>query len=984
MKIKGYIPKKKEEPKKNTDLAAALLGTTLLFTDMEQLKVDVTNVVETELEKIEKTHKEIKETTEKSIQKIDDKVAEFEETAIELIKDIKQIPTIKGEKGDDADEEAIEERLTAKIPKLDDFLSKVEKLDEDKLLKKFIKQIPESKADLKIIKETFQLDPMTVVETIQGLPTDKFQLKMANISGLDETLRLVQRNGKGYVHGGGFNNIYSSSTLVSNGLTGLNFTGSGVNSVTKDNVTGIITVDISGGGGGTPGGLDTQLQYNNAGSFGGISGATTNGTSVTYTTGNLLGADIKASSSGGLQILSTAGTVTALFGAGSGANSTFYGGMKGDYLTASEILITDASKNIVSAAVATYPSLTELTYLKGVTSAIQTQLNAKQATLVSGTNIKTINGTSLLGSGDIVIDATVTLADLSSNSTTAITSRYTMTSTIPVEFRAANGVTLMYLDETNKRVGFGTTTPSQTLSLAFPNSNNWAQLDRSSTSYESAFQWTTGGTPSFFLGMRNVSPNTGLHLYDYTAGRDVMVLNAGGDIVWNQGGFFNIVALAGSGTRMVTADASGTLSTTAIPTGTVTSVGWTGGIVSVATATTTPAFTIAGTSGGIPYFSSASTWASSAALAANAIVIGGGAGVAPSTTTTGTGVLTALGINVGSAGAFVTFNGALGTPSSGTVTNLTGTASININGTVGATTPGTGAFTTLSASSTLTASTTIELGHASDTTLSRVSAGVGAIEGSQITTLNTTALSGNQTVTLAVKTRYLLSVGLYETQNMTLPATFAVGDEIHFIINSTSNAGTVNVILAASDNFLYVGDAGTTVSTTSNFVCNRNSSFKLVCTVANTTWEVVDICGAGGSFGGTNISAIGYSIPLASGSIMFTDAFQTVINKRNQPRQSSAASGDISPNLATANMYIRTNLAATCTINAPTGSPVNGEELVFRLRSTAIRTLTWNATYVVVGTTLPAATVANKLIYVRCIYNSTQGQWDVVQVNSEV
>ena len=39
----------------------------------------------------------------------------------------------------------------------------------------------------------------------------------------------------------------------------------------------------------------------------------------------------------------------------------------------------------------------------------------------------------------------------------------------------------------------------------------------------------------------------------------------------------------------------------------------------------------------------------------------------------------------------------LGTPSSGTVTNLTGTASININGTVGATTASTGAFTTLSA-----------------------------------------------------------------------------------------------------------------------------------------------------------------------------------------------------------------------------------------------------------------------------------------------
>ena len=68
----------------------------------------------------------------------------------------------------------------------------------------------------------------------------------------------------------------------------------------------------------------------------------------------------------------------------------------------------------------------------------------------------------------------------------------------------------------------------------------------------------------------------------------------------------------------------------------------------------------------------------------------------------GTGVATALAVNVGSAGAPVLFNGALGTPSSGTVTNLTGTASININGTVGATTPTTGAFTTLTTSSTVT------------------------------------------------------------------------------------------------------------------------------------------------------------------------------------------------------------------------------------------------------------------------------------------
>jgi hypothetical protein len=47
---------------------------------------------------------------------------------------------------------------------------------------------------------------------------------------------------------------------------------------------------------------------------------------------------------------------------------------------------------------------------------------------------------------------------------------------------------------------------------------------------------------------------------------------------------------------------------------------------------------------------------------------------------------------------------ALGTPASGVVTNLTGTASININGTVGATTANTGAFTTVNATGNISSS----------------------------------------------------------------------------------------------------------------------------------------------------------------------------------------------------------------------------------------------------------------------------------------
>jgi len=74
-----------------------------------------------------------------------------------------------------------------------------------------------------------------------------------------------------------------------------------------------------------------------------------------------------------------------------------------------------------------------------------------------------------------------------------------------------------------------------------------------------------------------------------------------------------------------------------ISAGTVTSVAqsFTGGLISVGgspiTGSGTLVLTVAGTSGGVPYFSSASTWASSAAFAQYGIVLGGGAGNPPAT-----------------------------------------------------------------------------------------------------------------------------------------------------------------------------------------------------------------------------------------------------------------------------------------------------------------------------------------------------------------
>jgi hypothetical protein len=112
--------------------------------------------------------------------------------------------------------------------------------------------------------------------------------------------------------------------------------------------------------------------------------------------------------------------------------------------------------------------------------------------------------------------------------------------------------------------------------------------------------------------------------------------------------------------------------------GTVTSVAqtFTGGLISVAgspiTSDGTLALTVAGTSGGVPYFDGSTSWATSSALTSGALLLGGGAGSAPASTATGSGVVTALAVNTGSAGAMVLQNGVLGTPSSGTATNITG------------------------------------------------------------------------------------------------------------------------------------------------------------------------------------------------------------------------------------------------------------------------------------------------------------------------
>jgi hypothetical protein len=121
-----------------------------------------------------------------------------------------------------------------------------------------------------------------------------------------------------------------------------------------------------------------------------------------------------------------------------------------------------------------------------------------------------------------------------------------------------------------------------------------------------------------------------------------------------------------------------------------------------------------------------------------------------------------------------------------------------------------------------------------------------------------------------------------------------------------------------------------------------------------------------------------------TGDFVGTTDTQTLTSKRLNPRSvnASGTSGTITPNGDTTDIYVAEGLTGSTTFDTPSGTPVNGQKLLIRIKDNGtIRTLTWTATsgaFREIGITLPTATVANKTIYVGCVYNSADSFWDAV------
>ena len=387
-----------------------------------------------------------------------------------------------------------------------------------------------------------------------------------------------------------------------------------------------------------------------------------------------------------------------------------------------------------------------------------------------------VSGSPITTSGTLAISYSGTALPVANGGTglTSLTAGYIPFGAGTSAFSSSSS---LFWDSANNRLGIGTTSPTAPLSVAISSVGASPTVTIANTdltasgavraNFLSGDDGTAGRTRALIEAAADGANNGRLSFYTRNAGTNVEQLRityAGGISFGSSGTNY------GTSGQVLTSAGNASPTWTTPTTGTVTSVGWTGGIVSIATATTTPAFTIAGTSGGIPYFSSGTTWATSAALAASAVVLGGGAGAAPATTTTGTGVVTAI---------------------------------------------------------------------------------------------------------------------------------------------------------------------GNAVNTASGF-------------------------------------------PTGSGTA-------TLTNKRIDPRFSSTAStATLTPDISSFDKYNLTAQAVNLTVAAPTGTPVDGNRLtICILDNGTTRTISWNATYTVIGTTLPTATTANKMIYVGCIYNAANTRWDVVAVATQ-
>lgn len=347
----------------------------------------------------------------------------------------------------------------------------------------------------------------------------------------------------------------------------------------------------------------------------------------------------------------------------------------------------------------------------------------------------------------------------------------------------------------------------------------------------------------------------------------------------------------------------------------------------------------------------------------------------------GTGIAAALAINTGSAGAPVLFGGVGSfTTIAGTTGTLTGNLTFGTSASIlnGATGSIGLTATGTNQSITWTPSGTGNVATASgNLLLSGVANGIGKL---QFPADTTSAGGATMGVDIAIYRTGARSIAFDGTNG----ASMFIGLRQSGVTTASLQVSSASMLLTADSSVILRTAGGTNALALD---ASQDSLFTPANRVRIGTTKVL-------SFGATANATIGVSADTTAGVLTFTAPSAGSFNftgggvtaRITQRVQSVANAATITPNADSDDFVDITAIAQAFTIANPSGTPTNAQPLVIRIKDNGTaRGITWGSNYVAGGVALPSTTVLSKILTLGLIYNTANAlnKWQLVSSAQE-